>query len=112
MRKCEYERGKNEGPTHFTSVGVSLRKFGGKGHSSGGSHLFEFVKLDRLPDEVAEIDGHFTFGEAPVTRFIAADTVVELIGMRSSNTTDFFCVTLCCGEFEALCSNSFRSFSF
>lgn len=79
-------------------------------------------ELGRIPDDdvavaataaaVAGIDGHFTFGDAPVTRwFVDANTVVELSGTIKSSSTmpDLFCI-LCDGE--ALCSNSLRSFSF
>lgn len=73
-----------------------------------------------MPDEdVAEIEGNFTFGDAPVMRLVAVDKIVEPIGtIRSSSITlfDLFCDVstgaLCDGRFEALCSNSFRSFSF
>lgn len=94
----------------LTSFGVNLKNDGGNGHNNGGSHRFVLDEL--APDDVAGIDGHFTFGDAPVTRFVDdVDTVVELSGtIRSSSTMpDLFC-TLCDGE--ALCSNSLRSFSF
>lgn len=95
----------------LTSFGVNLKKVGGNGHNSGGSHLFELAdEFDGwLPVDDGN-DGHFTFGEAPVMRFVV--TVVELIGtIKSSSTTfDLFCDDS--PLWDGVFSSSFRSFSF
>lgn len=65
--------------------------------------------LDRtVDDDVAAaaapcIGGHLTFGDAPVTRFIDDDTMVELIGtIRSSSATLDLLFVDFGGDIEAL----------
>lgn len=77
-----------------TSFDVKRKKVGGNGNSIG-SHLFEPDRA--VDDDVATtaaadapaIDGHLTFGDAPVTRFTDDDTIVELIGTIKSSSATF-----------------------
>lgn len=83
-----------------TSFDVKRRKVGGNGHNRGGSHLLEL--FDRVVDDnVATtaapaaappppaVDAHLIFGDAPVTRFIGDDAIVELNGTIKSSSVTF-----------------------
>lgn len=75
-----------------TSFDVKRKKVGGNGLNNGGSHLFELFGR-AVDDDVATAapatDGHLTFGDAPVTRFIGDDTIVELSGTIKSSSATF-----------------------